>query len=107
MPHYRSKVDVIQPKVTEALRGIGCKVKPLHMLGKGFGDLLVARSFVVCVMEVKSGEKATKPRGKSQAATNAAQADFQREWGQDMHILRVFSPEDAVSKMLKLCQNPH
>jgi len=95
--HYRAKVDVIQPEVTKQLRQMGCKVQPLHTVGKGFGDLLVAYRYVVAILELKSGTKAAKHK-----KTDADQAKFKQEWGDDIHVLTVTSPEDAIAQVRHL-----
>jgi hypothetical protein len=42
MPRLRARVDTNQREIVQALRQAGCSVLPLHQLGQGIPDLLVA-----------------------------------------------------------------
>ncbi len=57
-----AKVDRNQPEIVEALRKIGCRVQPLHMVGKGCPDLMVSKAGRVVLMEVKDGSKPPSAR---------------------------------------------
>lgn len=52
-----SKVDRNQSTIVKALRQVGAEVQPLHVLGKGVPDLLVAYRGNWYVGEVKDGAK--------------------------------------------------
>ena len=58
-----AKVDRNQPEIVEALRKIGCRVQPIHMVGQGCPDVAVyaPKRKAVILMEIKDG---TKPPSK-------------------------------------------
>ena len=57
-----AKVDRNQPEIVEALRKAGCRVQPLHMVGKGCPDILAARGGRLVLMEIKDGAKPPSAR---------------------------------------------
>lgn len=50
-----AKVDTNQPKIVEALRRVGAKVKPVHTV-KGFCDIIVGYNGKLFMMEIKNDE---------------------------------------------------
>lgn len=52
-----AKADRNQPEIVAALRGIGCTVQHLHKVGMGCPDILVGKSGVNLLMEIKDSEK--------------------------------------------------
>ena len=52
-----AKVDANQADIVKGLRRHGCSVLPLHAIGQGCPDLLVARSGNTMLMEIKDGNK--------------------------------------------------
>ena len=62
MPRLRAKVDSNQAAIVQALRNAGCSVQPLHQLGHGIPDLLVATpSGETLLVEVKSAKGSLTP----------------------------------------------
>ena len=62
MPRLRAKVDSNQAAIVKALRDAGCSVQPIHQLGHGIPDLLVATpSGVTLLVEVKSAKGSLTP----------------------------------------------
>ena len=62
MPRLRAKTDQNQAAIVQALREAGCSVQPLHQLGHGIPDLLVATpSGETLLVEVKSAQGSLTP----------------------------------------------
>jgi hypothetical protein len=57
-----AKVDANQSAITKALRSAGAFVQPLHSIGQGCPDLLVAYRGKWSVLEVKDGDKPPSQR---------------------------------------------
>lgn len=57
-----ARIDANQPAIVDALRKVGCKVTPLHMVGQGCPDLLVWGPGRWILMEVKDGTKVPSKR---------------------------------------------
>lgn len=71
MHNYRPKrVDINQSEIVRELRDRGFSVLPIHEVGKGVPDLLVAKDRYTVLVEVKSA------KGK----VNPLQADFIDKW---------------------------
>ena len=52
-----AKVDRNQAEIVEAFRKFGCSVLPLHQMGKGCPDILVAKRQKSVLVEIKDGNK--------------------------------------------------
>lgn len=52
-----AKIDSNQPDIIKALRQVGARVQPIHTVGKGCPDLLVAYRDRWHVLELKDGAK--------------------------------------------------
>jgi Holliday junction resolvase len=57
-----ARIDANQPAIVDALRKVGCRVQPLHMVGKGCPDILVGKGGRVLLMEIKDGTKPPSAR---------------------------------------------
>ena len=57
-----AKVDANQSQITKALRNAGAFVQPLHTVGDGCPDLLVAFRGKFSLIEVKDGSKVPSAR---------------------------------------------
>lgn len=57
MPRYAARVDDNQSEIVEALRAAGALVQPLHTVGGGVPDLLVAYRGTWYMIEIKDGSK--------------------------------------------------
>lgn len=87
-----AKIDLNQPEIISALRGIGCTVQPLHSVGAGCPDLLVGCSGINLLFEVKSGNNGlTEP-----------QVIWHRDWRGTVYIVR--SVDDALAIVNKIRQ---
>jgi hypothetical protein len=84
-----ARVDVNQPAIVEALRAVGASVQPLHMVGKGCPDLLVAFRGDTFVFEVKDGAKPP-----SQRRLTPDEAQWHTGWQAPVYV--VESVEDAL-----------
>lgn len=70
-----SKVDDNQASIVQALRTVGCSVLPLHAVGQGCPDLLVARAGDMVLIEVKDGAKPPSAR-----KLTPDQVEFHASW---------------------------
>jgi hypothetical protein len=59
---YAAKTDKNQAEIVAALRTVGCSVLPLHAVGQGCPDLLVATTRETMLIEVKDGDKPPSAR---------------------------------------------
>ena len=57
-----AKVDDNQPAIVSALRQAGARVQPIHTIGKGCPDLLIAFRGQWFVCEIKDGDKVASRR---------------------------------------------
>ena len=89
MRHYqRAKKDENHAEIVKFLRAIGATVIELHAVGGGVPDLLVGYKRRTFLLEVKRPGVAGKKRGRRQAMTNKAQADFYDSWrGGAVHVV--------------------
>lgn len=84
-----AKTDGNQAEIVEGLRAIGCSVKPAHMVGKGFPDLVVGFRGLSFLIEIKDP---SKPPSKRKLTPD--QVKFHAEWrGQ---ICVVETVEEAI-----------
>jgi Holliday junction resolvase len=90
----RAKRDVNHAGIVAGLRAAGCSVLELHAVGSGCPDLLVGRSGLTALMEIKRPGR-EKPHGASELATAAAQAAFAEAW-RGCPVLTVSSLEEAL-----------
>ena len=84
-----AKVDANQADIVKGLRRIGCSVLPLHAVGQGCPDLLVARSGNTMLMEIKDGNKPP-----SQRKLTPDQEAFHERWHGG--IATVCNLEEAI-----------
>lgn len=70
-----AKVDQNQASIVQALRTVGCSVLPLHAVGHGCPDLLVARAGDMVLIEVKDGAKPPSAR-----KLTPDQVEFHASW---------------------------
>lgn len=70
-----SRIDANQPEIVDALRKAGASVRPTHMVGAGFPDLVVGYGKQTFLVEVKDGSKA-----RSRQRLTEDQIDFFDEW---------------------------
>jgi hypothetical protein len=90
---YAARADRNQPEIVAALRKIGAVVQPLHTVGAGVPDLLVAFRNRTLVMEIKDP---TKP--KSDRQLTPAQVKWHEMWTGEKHV--VETAEQAISILM-------
>jgi hypothetical protein len=88
---YARKVDANQPEIVKAFRECGASVLPLHRVGKGCPDLLVAKGETF-LAEIKDGSK--RPSARKLRDT---QEDFRASWRGRVEI--VESVDDVLRIM--------
>ena len=59
-----ARIDANQPEIVDALRKAGCRVQPLHMVGKGCPDIVAwtPNKGRLVFMEIKDGAKPPSAR---------------------------------------------
>ncbi len=84
-------MDENQAEIVAALRLVGCSVLPLHAVGKGCPDLLVAKGETI-LMEVKDGSKPPSAR-----KLTPDQVEFHASWrGRIVVVCNVREAMEAV-----------
>ncbi|UEP31593.1 hypothetical protein [Burkholderia sp. B21-007] len=89
MSKWARRADGNQPAIIAALRDIGATVQPLHTVGSGVPDLLVAYGNRTFVMEIKDP---SKPRSDRQLTP--AQVKWHEMWIGEKHV--VETPMQAI-----------
>lgn len=89
---YARRADGNQPEIVKALRAAGAVVQPLHTVGQGVPDLLVAFRNRTFVMEVKDP---TKP--KSDRQLTPAQKKWHDMWTGEKHVVETI--EQALAAL--------
>ena len=92
-----ARVDRNQTEVVEALRQAGCRVQPLHMVGKGCPDILVGRGGRLVLMEIKDGEK--PPSARKLTEDEAAWHDLWADAAQAGALVTVSTVSEALAAM--------
>ena len=85
----RAKVDRNHALIVAALRGVGCSVQSLAMVGKGCPDALVGRDGRNYLLEIKADEK---------SRLRAVQADWCASWRGSVATVRTV--EEALAVVL-------
>jgi Holliday junction resolvase len=70
-----ARIDDNQRDIVKALRKVGCNVLSLAALGEGAPDLLVQKSNVLFLLEIKDGSKFP-----SQRKLTPHQVKFHKDW---------------------------
>ena len=87
-----AKTDENQAEIVAALRLVGWSVLPLHAVGKGCPDLLVAKGEQTFLMEVKDGAKPPSAR-----KLTPDQVEFHAAWrGRIVVVCSVREAMEAV-----------
>lgn len=90
---FARRADGNQPEIVAALRKAGAVVQPLHTVGAGVPDLLVAFQNRTLVMEVKDPSKP-----KSDRQLTPAQVKWHAMWTGEKHV--VETAEQAIGILL-------
>jgi hypothetical protein len=90
---YAARADRNQPEIVAALRKAGAVVQPLHTVGTGVPDLLVAFRNRTLVMEVKDP---SKPKADRQLTP--AQVKWHAMWTGEKHVVETV--EQAIGVLL-------
>jgi len=93
-----AKSDDNQKAVVKALRQAGCTVAVTSRAGDGFPDLVVGRSGVNLLLEVKDGNKPPSAR-----KLTPDQEQFHGTWSGQVAI--VYTPDDALRAVNVLVQS--
>jgi Holliday junction resolvase len=88
-----AKVDANQREIVQTLRNMGASVQPLHTVGQGVPDLLVAIAGFNVLIEVKDGEKPP-----SQQKLTPDQIDWHSKWKAPVYIV------NSVAQVIDLVQ---
>lgn len=92
MRRIAAKVDANQAEIVKALRKAGAKVQPIHTVGKGCPDIIVAHNGRWYAAEIKDGNKPPSARELT---------DDEKKWHEEfsqaapVHIWK--SIEDALT----------
>lgn len=86
-----AKIDTNQPQIVAALRAAGASVQPLHAVGKGVPDLLVAHRGTNYLIEVKDGAKPPSER-----KLTPAQVDWHGAWRGQVAVAETVEQALAV-----------
>lgn len=90
-----AKVDSNQREIVRTLRNMGASVQPLHTVGQGVPDLLVAIAGFNVLIEVKDGEKPP-----SQQKLTPDQIDWHSNWKAPVYIVNsVVQVIDLIQKL--------
>jgi len=84
-----AKADDNQPQIVKAFRQLGFSVAHTHMIGEGFPDIVVGRSGVNTLVEIKDGNKV-----KSKRQLTPDEKEFHEKW--KGNIIIVESVEDVI-----------
>lgn len=99
MIHRAKRRDANEAAIIEALRAIGCTVQPIDQ-GSGVPDLLVGRSGVTLLVEVKNPETAFSVKGgerrKGRGTLRPDQVTWFAAW-RGSPVIEVVSVEEAVA----------
>jgi hypothetical protein len=92
-----ARIDANQPAIVDALRRIGCRVQPLHMVGKGCPDIMVSKGGRVVLMEIKDGAK--PPSARKLTADEQAWHDLWADVAKAGALVVVASVGEALDAM--------
>lgn len=92
---YRAKVDANQQEIVKQFRDLGCSVHPLHMVGKGFPDIIIAKAGVNVLVEIKDGDKPPSAR----KLTTDEQV-FHESWQGQIAIVENFTDVLEVMQLM-------
>jgi hypothetical protein len=70
-----AKIDSNQPEIVAMFRKLGASVAHTHMVGDGFGDVVVGFQGINVLVEIKDSEKPPSAR-----KLTPAEAKFHDEW---------------------------
>ena len=83
----RAKVDNNQKEIVMSLRAAGFQVIHMHMIGRGFPDIIACRAKKCWFIEIKDGPK---------ASFTSAQVEFYMDWqGPSIIVLTSIADVDA------------
>jgi hypothetical protein len=91
----RSRVDDNQASIVQVFRQMGCSVQPIHTLGRGVPDLLVAVRGKTLLVEIKDGSKPPSAR-----RLTPDEMEWHAKWRGDVYI--VESTEQAETLIRNL-----
>jgi Holliday junction resolvase len=77
-----ARIDVNQPIIVKAFRGLGWKVAHTHMVGKGFPDIVCSKAGTTILVEIKDGSKPP-----SAQKLTAPEQEFHSMWEGALYIV--------------------
>lgn len=92
MARRAARVDANQTEIVAALRRAGASVKPTHMVGDGFVDIVAGYRGRNLLIEIKDGSKPPSAR-----KLTPDEVRFHDEWRGE--VLVVESVEDALAAL--------
>lgn len=96
MSKWARRADGNQPQIVEALRSIGATVQPLHTVGSGVPDLLVAYANRTMVMEIKDPSKP-----KADRCLTPAQVKWHAIWIGEKYVVETVEEAIEAAKGFK------
>jgi len=91
----RARVDDNQPAIVAAFRIHGFTVQHLHTIGGGCPDLLVGRSGINWIVEVKDG---AKPPSKRKLTPD--ERVWHDAWGGKVHVVESVDDVEQMARWL-------
>ena len=88
-----AKVDDNQSKIVKAFRRMGWSVAPTHQLGKGFPDIVIGKSGVNLLIEIKDGDKVPSKR-----KLTPDEEEFHAKWRGQIAIVESIDDVIALDK---------
>lgn len=78
------RVDANQSKITAELRKMGVSVRPTHMVGNGFGDIVCGYQGLNFIFEIKDEDKPASAK-----KLTPAEVIFHYEWQGQVSIIET------------------
>ena len=96
MPKYAARTDSNQKEIVNMYRRLGATVKPTHMVGDGFPDIVIGKYNLTDLVEIKDGSKPPS----AQKLTDDEER-FHKNWGGSVRIIRTV--DDVMTRIQELC----
>jgi len=90
-----ARIDSNQPIIVKAFREEGFSVHHTHMVGGGFVDIVVGRSGINYLVEIKDGEKSPSKR-----KLTPDEQEFHSEWKGTIFIVETVTDVKKLSSDL-------
>jgi len=90
-----ARTDSNHTQIVSAFRKLGCSVLSLAALGKGCGDILVAKHGQTCMVEIKDGSKP-----KSGRKLTPDEVKFHQSWQGALFIVETLADVEHVYNLM-------